>query len=588
MRGYDEKTIDEIKSKNDIVSVISSYVPLEQRGRSFWGRCPFHHEKTPSFCVNAEDKFYYCFGCHKSGDVISFVMEIESLDFGDAVKFLAQKAGIALPERGENDENIRKAKEKKEKLYAVLKDAARFYYDFLRSGNEGADKFLLYLGRRGVNGDTVKKFGIGASPDFSSLPAYLKEKGYTYEEMEESGAVGQKNGRVYDALGGRLIIPVIDRMNRVVAFCGRILEDKGFAKYVNTRETAVFSKGNTLFNINNLKKIKNESGLKNVIMVEGHMDVISLAAAGFPNVVASMGTSLTKDQARLLARYTDTVLISYDGDFAGQKAAVRGLEILKDEGMNVKVVVLPEGMDPDDVIQKRGREAYEKLLAEALPLIDFKLEALRRSYDLADAEGKRKFVSEAVKVVRESPSAAEREDLLKQIRSMTGITYESLKRELESAGKPAPPKAEIRPIEAKEKNLQAERFVLASLLFSKKYAEGFDAETVRFEHPVHAAVASYLAERKKEGKPPRPDELYDVVDKEGEGELSSVLAIELTERRDFDEARYFSDCVKTLERRRLERERDELAALCETETDTERRKELMAKIKERVNALNRL
>ncbi|PWM70353.1 MAG: DNA primase [Bacillota bacterium] len=588
MRGYDEKIIDEIKSKNDLVSVISSYMPLEQRGRSFWGRCPFHHEKTPSFCVNGTDNFYYCFGCHKSGDVISFVMEIEGIDFSDAVKLLAQKAGITLPERGENDENVRRSKEKKEKLYAILKDAAHFYYNYLKSGDEAADKFLLYLGKRGVNGATVKKFGIGASPDFNALPAYLKRKGYAYEDMAEAGVVGEKNGRYYDALGGRLIIPVINQMNQVVAFCGRILEDKGFAKYVNTRETAVFSKGSTLFNINNLKKLKNEVGVKNAIMVEGHMDVVSLVAAGFENAVASMGTSLTKDQARLLKRYTDTVLISYDGDFAGQKAAVRGLEILKDEGLNVKVVTLPDGMDPDDVVQKQGKAAYEALLESAKPLIDFKLDVLKRTYDIGDTEGKRKFVAEAMKVVRESPAAAEREDLLKEIRSMTGITYESLKRDLENAEQPAPVKAEIAPIEAKEKNLQAERYVLASLLFSKKYAENFQLGEVRFTHPVHAEIYDYLAECKKEGKTPKPNVLYDIVEGEDRAELSAVLALELTERRDYDEARYFDDCVKTLKRGNLEREIETLTKLSESETDIERRKELVKRLMESVSALNRL
>ena len=587
MRGYDEKTIDEIKSKNDLVSVISSYMQLEQRGRSYWGRCPFHHEKTPSFCVNGTDNFYYCFGCHKSGDVISFIMEIEGLDFADAVKLLAQKAGIALPERGESDENIRLIKQKKEKLYAILKDSAHFYYHFLKSGDEAADQFLLYLGKRGVNGETVKKFGIGASPDFNSLPAYLMKKGYAYEEMAEAGVVGEKNGRYYDALGGRLIIPVINQMNQVVAFCGRILEDKGFAKYVNTRETAVFSKGNTLFNINNLKKLKNESGLQYAIMVEGHMDVVSLVAAGFGNVVASMGTSLTKDQARLLKRYTDTVLISYDGDFAGQKAALRGLEILKDEGLNVKVVTLPDGMDPDDVIRREGREAYEKLLEEAKPLIDFKLDVLKRTYDVGDTEGKRKFVAEAMKVVRESSAAAEREDLLKEIRSMTGITYESLKRDLENAEQPAPPKA-VEPIEAKEKNLQAERYVLASLLFSKKYAENFDLDEVTFRHPAHREICGYLAECRKEGKTPKPNVLYDIVEEENREELSSVLSLELTERRDYDEAKYFDDCVRTLKANGLDQEIETLKKLCEEEKDIERRKELTVRLMERISARNRL
>lgn len=587
MRGYDVKFLEELKSKNDIVSVVSAYVQLEQRGSNFWGRCPFHHEKTASFCVNGLDNFYYCFGCHKSGDVINFVMETESLDFGDAVKFLAARAGMELPELSENSESIKRAKEKKERLFAILKDTARFYVNNLRS--EKAAPHLAYLAKRGVDNATLLKFGIGASLDFEGLPRYLSSKGYDLAEAFEAGVVGNKNNRYFDALGGRLIIPVINQMNQVIAFCGRILDAKGFGKYVNTKETPVFSKGNTLFNLNNLKKLKNEKGIKNVIIVEGHMDVISLVSAGFENVVASMGTALTKDQARILKRYSDNVLISYDGDFAGQKASIRGLEILKDEGLNVKVVSLPDGMDPDDVVKKAGAEAYAKLLDEAMPLIDFKLQILKKTFDVTKAEGKRRFITEAVKVVKQSPSPAEQEDLLKEIRSITGITLESLKRELESAsdGAPKPPRAETVAVEAKERNLQAERFVLCSVLFNRRYAASFDVSEFSFTG-VRGEIADFIKSQKAEGKDIKPNLLYDLIDDGGKEELSSVLALELTENRNFDEEKYFKDCVLTLKRDRLEREKDALVKLCEAATGIAERRELMIKIQEKDAELNRL
>ena len=585
MRGYDVKFLDELKSKNDIVSVVSLYVQLEQRGSNFWGRCPFHHEKTASFCVNGVDNFYYCFGCHKSGDVISFIMETESLDFGDAVKFLANRAGMELPEMSENSESIKKLKEKKEKLLSILKDTAHFYVNNLK--DDRALPHLEYLVGRGVDGATLRKFGIGVSLDFEGLPKYLQEKGYTMQDCFDAGVVGNKNNRYFDALGGRLIIPVINQMNQVVAFCGRILESKGFAKYVNTKETQVFSKGNTLFNINNLKKVKNEKGLKNVIIVEGHMDVISLVASGFENVVASMGTALTKDQARILKRYSENVLISYDGDFAGQKASIRGLEILKDEGLNVKVVSLPDGMDPDDVVKKLGADAYSKLLDEAMPLIDFKLQILKKTFDVTKAEGKRKYITEAIKVVKQSPSAAEQEDLLKEIRTITGITYESLRRELESVETPKPVKTETVVIEAKEKNVQAERFVLASVLFSRKYAVDTDITAFDFKG-VHAEIADYIKECKEQNKDIKPNLLYDIIDEEGKEELSLVLALELTENRNFDEQKYFKDCVLTLRKSRLEKDVDALTELCDTEKDMAQRKAYTIKLMEKIAELNRL
>ena len=429
MKGFDSRFIDELKSKNDLVSVAEKYMRLEQRGGNFWGCCPFHHEKTPSFTINSMKQFYYCFGCHKSGDVISFIMEMESLDFNDAVKFLAERVHMPLPEIKIDDEKIKEQKRKKERSLALLRDTALFYVNNLRSSD--ADKHYEYMVKRGLDKDGVTKFGVGASLDFNTLPKYLLSKGYTEEEMISSGAVGKsKSGSLYDELGGRLIIPIINQFGQVVAFGGRLLEKADFAKYKNTRETSVFSKSKTLYNLVNVKKLKNEKGLDGIIIVEGYMDTISLVQAGFENVVASMGTSLTKDQARILKRYTEKVYISYDGDFAGQKAAIRGLEILKEEGLEVKVVSLPDGLDPDDVIKKFGASGYKDLLINAMPLIDFKLDIIKKTFDLKSVDGRRKYVTSALKVIKESESPAEQEDLLMTVRKETGYTLEALKREL--------------------------------------------------------------------------------------------------------------------------------------------------------------
>lgn len=574
MSGFDQKFLDELKLKNDIVDVIGRYVRLEQRGSSFWGRCPFHHEKTASFSVNATHQFYYCFGCHKSGDVITFIREIESLDFNDAVKFLAERAHMPLPEINYDDKKVKEQKRQKEVVINILRDTALFYVANLKTPQ--ASKHIEYLKKRKLTTETITKFGIGASLDFQSLPEYLIKKGYSYEDMLSSGVVDVKNGRYFDALGGRLIIPMIDQFNQVIAFVGRLLEKADFAKYKNTRETNVFIKGNTLFNINNLKKLKNEKGLDSIIIVEGHIDVISLVQAGFRNVVASMGTAFTKNQARILKRYAEKIYISYDGDFAGQKASIRGLEILQQEGLDVKVVSMPDGMDPDDVVQKLGAEEYKKLLLNALPLIDFKIDILKKSFDLKTVDGKRKFIANAMRVIKTSTSPAEQEDLLKMVRDLTGTTYESLKRELYSV------QAEVeKPVEklpefsenAGDKTLKAARFLLCSYLFNKPYVEETDIKSIEFILPVHKAIQDYIISCKKEGRRVNFTDLYELYPEE-ETELSQIAGMETDSNKKFDKAMYFNDCLNALFRSIVDDKMARLKLAFKEETDTGKRKEI--------------
>lgn len=580
MKGFDAKFIDELKNKNDIVDVVGRYVPLEQRGGSFWGRCPFHHEKTASFSVNPTGQFYYCFGCHKSGDVISFIMGIESLDFNDAVKFLAERAKMPLPEVEYDDDKIKEQKKKKERVYAILEDTAMFYVKNLRS--DRANKHVEYILNRGISSESLVKFGIGASLNFNDLVDFLKGKGYTYQEMLDSGAVAVKDNKYYDSLGGRLIIPIINQFGQVVAFGGRLLEKADFAKYKNTQETIVFSKSNNLYNLNNLKKLKNQSGLNGVIIVEGYMDTISLVQAGFENVVASMGTALTKDQARILKRYTDKVFISYDGDFAGQKASIRGLEILKEEGLDVKVVSLPNGLDPDDVIKKFGRKGYQELLDDAKPLIDFKLDTLKRTYDVGTVDGKRKFTTNAIKVISESASPAEQEDLLKTVRDITGTTFEALKRELYAQEKTEQVVKRVDVPEfsesAGDKTLLASRFVLSAYLFNKPCARETDINTLEFEHPIHKEIQTYISQKQSQNERAKFNDLYEILADEHHYELSNIAELETDESKKYEPEVYFFDCVRTIRVQVLNKQISVLSKQCDAATDIATRKEILIKI----------
>lgn len=597
MIGFDPRFMQELKQKNDIAEVVSGYVRLERKGNTYWACCPFHHERTPSFAVNQMDQFYHCFGCGVSGDVVKFVQEIESTDFMGAVRILAARAKMTVPESNFDTERAAQLKKKRDTMAAIMLASAKFYLSNLYSGDERANAHLQYIQNRKLSPTTVKKFGLGASLDFYSLADYLRDSGFVKQDLLDSGVLSEaKNGRLVDAQSGRLIFPIINAFDEVVAFGGRLIEKSDFAKYKNTKETLLFNKSKTLYNINLLKKYKRQHPVQNVIIVEGYMDTISLYQAGFENVVASMGTSLTKEQARLVKRYSDNVLISYDGDFAGQKADLRGLEILSDERLQVRVVPMPEGLDPDDVV-KQGAAAYQKCLDAAMPLIDYKIHAIERKYDLSRTEDKRLYVAEALKVVATAESEAVKEELLKKLRDKTGITYHALERDLQN-GKNAPVREERTAAEEQiriaetaagaDKTVKATRFILAAKLFSAPYAKAFDIGGLPFEDETHKTIARYIAEHEKSGEKIRPSELFELLDENSE-EFNAILDLNYEDKLSGEvAARFFSDSVRTLERQAIERE---IAAYNEAyalETDEEKRKEVAKKLTQCVSRRNKL
>lgn len=575
-----------LKEKVNIVDVASGYLSLEKRGGSYWACCPFHHEKTPSFAINEADQYYHCFGCGESGDVIKFVSSMENCDFMDAVKMLADRANLTVPQTGYDSRQTVEFKRKRDAVLSILNDSAHFYLRNLNSGK--ADEHIKYILSRKIPSDLVRRFGLGASLNFNDLPKFLISKGYSRQDMLDSGVINEVDGRLIDAQGGRLIYPIISAMDEVIAFGGRLLVKKDFAKYKNTKETLVFNKSKTLYNINLLKRLKREQNISEVIIVEGYMDTISLYGAGFKNVVASMGTSLTQEQARLIKRYTDNVLISYDGDGAGQKANMRGLEILKAEGLNVKVVPLPEGLDPDDVIKQLGAEGYRKCLSSAMPLIDFKLRGAKAGLDISRAEDKRKFVAEALKIIRTADSTVEQEDLLKALRDETGITYESLKRDLESVPREAvkPPAEQIKRRDLSSVTVKASRYVVAAYLFGAKFCEDTDISEIPFASDVHEIIAKYIRSKKLLEERVRPAELFEFFEENSDEyeELSRILDYSDGDKFRGEVAeKYFFDCIKNLKLARADEEIANLKKLAEQQTDTVKRKTLTEKLQLLIN-----
>lgn len=425
---YSEEIIDEVREKNDIVDVISPYVRLTKRGSNYVGLCPFHNEKTPSFSVNTERQCFHCFGCGVGGNSISFVMKYENLTFTEAVRQLADKVGMNLPEENYNPE-YRKRADLKTRLFDIYKEAAKFYYFQLRS--DYGNFPMEYLKNRGLSDETINAFGLGYSiKSVNALYNYLKSKDYSDELMIKAELVTFKEGRgIFDMFWNRVIFPIMDQNNKVIAFGGRVMGD-GEPKYLNSRETDIFNKRRNLYGLNFAK----HSRQGYMLLCEGYMDVIALHQAGFTNAVASLGTSLTEEQARLISRYVKEVIITYDSDGAGVKAAIRAIPILKTAGIRTKILKLTPFKDPDELIKSAGREEFEKRIQNAENSFDFELYNIEKNYDLSEPEGKTEFLNRAAERLTEFEEELERENYIAAVAAKYFVSKDSLNRLVNKIG----------------------------------------------------------------------------------------------------------------------------------------------------------
>ena len=391
--GNKGNIVDEIKDRCNIVDVVGRVVPLKKTGNNHKGLCPFHNEKTPSFVVSETKQHFTCFGCNATGDVFEFVMKYYNLDFQGALERLAKEYNVEIDRGSEHN------RKEKAKHYEINREAAIFFY---KAFFEKENPALTYMLGRGINYETLKKFGIGyADGEWNSLLSHMEEKGFNKKDLLTLSLVSEKDGRVYDKFRNRVMFPIFNTGGKVIGFGGRILGE-GEPKYLNSSESPVFSKKNNLFGLNTTRQDIGKAG--KAILVEGYMDVISLYQAGVQNVAASLGTALTESQGKLLKRYTNQVILSYDGDAAGKAAALRGMDILYKEGLKVKVLHLEGSKDPDDFIKENGKTAYLKLTEKALGYVDYKLSLLKETHNLSSNEGKIDFIREAVKVLKEVSS----------------------------------------------------------------------------------------------------------------------------------------------------------------------------------------
>ncbi|NLL80031.1 MAG: DNA primase [Clostridiales bacterium] len=419
---YPEELIEEVRMKNDIVDVVSGYVRLQKKGASYFGLCPFHNEKSPSFSVSPGKQMYYCFGCGAGGNVFTFLMNYENYTFGEAVKALAERAGVNLPEM-EYSEETRKKENKRAKLLEVNKEAAKYFYFLLRSGQ--GEIGYRYLSGRQLSEETMKKFGLGYANKYNNdLIQYLKGKGYSEELIRESGLanVDEKHG-MYDKFWNRVMFPIQDINHRVIGFGGRVMGE-GTPKYLNSPETMIFDKSRNLYGLNFARTARKN----NIILCEGYMDVISMHQAGFTQAVASLGTAFTSGQANLLRRYTENVILSYDSDGAGVKAALRAIGILKEAGLTGKVLNLEPYKDPDEFIKNLGAEAFQERLDQAENSFFFELRMLERDFNLKDPEDRTKFHREIAKKLCGFAEDVERENYIAAVAEKYHIGFDNLRK----------------------------------------------------------------------------------------------------------------------------------------------------------------
>ena len=491
MARFSDDWLRELLARNSVVDVIGQYLPLTKKGATYWSKCPWHPDSNPSFSVTPAKEMFYCFSCKRGGSVIQFIMEQEKLSYIEAVEFLAARVGMEIPEP-ENDENYRRVKDRQKHLYAMMREAALYYHNNLKKpeGKVGLD----YLKRRGAESQIVP-FGLGYAVDsFDGVIRHLKSKGYTDKDIVDGGLAKKKEKHIYDTFRGRVMFPIMNVTGDVIGFGGRIM-DKGEPKYLNSQETVIFNKRKNLYALSSVKKQRN---LKSILLVEGYMDVIGLASFGIKSAVASLGTSFTKEQARLLKRYTDKVYLSYDGDTPGINAALKAVDILQAEGLQALVIVLPGGQDPDEFVRAHGAAAFYEQAKKALPATMFKLSRIKAEYDISQPDDAVQYSTKAVELIGKLTNEIEKERYIRLVAQETGFSEAGLFAQLgmESKEMYTVPQNEIKLTQIKQ---DAESEFLSFLLENPDFSVRCDVSEEDFATEIYKNIFLHIKMQIKKG-----------------------------------------------------------------------------------------
>lgn len=557
----DDDVVEKVAAANDIVEIISQFIPLKRAGRNFKACCPFHQEKTPSFMVQPEKQLFHCFGCQAGGDVFSFLMRYENLSFPEALKVLADRAHITLPERRFSKEDT----SQKEKFYEIYQHATVFYQKLLRS-DSGRDA-RAYLAKRGILQPILEEFKIGWAPnEWRTLYDYLIQKGYSEALLKQSSLVQQSpKGNYYDTFRGRILFPIMNLQNKVIAFGGRLIADAEGPKYLNSPENPIFSKRRELFGLNLAKKFIDRDW-PNLILVEGYMDFLALYQQGFKNTVATLGTALGEDHVRLMKRFVEEVIVVYDGDKAGEAAALRGLEILIEGGMQVKLVSLPKGFDPDDFVRKHGNEAFRKILKEANDFFDYKLQALLRRYPRSDALGLAKISREMLETFQKIKNPVILAEHLKRLSRELHVDEHSLRSEFANISKRAGVSQEKKVFQSSKESSsghvpQEEIMLIALMIENENFAEKAESDlnpailSAKESQAIFKHLVAASGENKKRTVALFLNKIADARYRE-----QVVAAIAILEENE-EKGKAFSDCLKKIKKNQQTNRCEELRKL---------------------------
>ncbi|MBQ3047555.1 MAG: DNA primase [Clostridia bacterium] len=586
-KGYPSTFIDEVKLKSDIVSTIAKHLTLQKKGKTYWACCPFHYEKTPSFAVNEAEQFYHCYGCGESGDVIKFIQKYENLSFVEAVKFLATQNGIKIPEVEPSSKDLQLMRQK-EKVYKALNLAKDFYISQLQLPTSQVAK--IYLNSRSLDENIIKTFNIGYSPNWNDLISYLQKNGVTLETMKLAGLVEtSEKGNTYDVFGTRLMFPILNVYGDCIGFTARTLEqDSKFAKYKNSSQTLVFDKSRTIYNIHAIKNLKKEQKIDYIIICEGTIDVIAMHKAGFKNTVACMGTAITNYHAHDLKRYTDKIILCLDGDGAGQNATYKAIDVLTEYGLEVKVAVLKDNLDPDEFLKKYGVDKLKECLENAVDAYEYKIKSLSNKYNLQDSYQKNKFINESLQIITSMETSAQKEIYLKVLSKLVNISTDVLRRDLGSKNLNYVSTSNMQPsaysneepvaVFRQDGLTRAVKFVLASIVHKKDYALGAINQNLTFKNANYQNLYNFVKDCHQDQKTYTISTLFDYFEVDENDDIKQIINFDFTLFSQEELKAYFDECLNKMILIDLKLEQENLTKLFKTETDLNKRREIAMKL----------
>ena len=576
--------LEELRSKNDIIDVASKYMTLNRRGANFWACCPFHNEKTPSFSIKQDGQFFKCFGCGESGNVITLVMKMENVDFMTAVEILCKNCGMSMPTMADNDEVQRKKKER-DKIYQILKATTEFYHNNLKNNPNSLQ--AEYLKKRGISEEMIEKFQIGASLNYDDSIKHLSSLGYKHDDMILAGVAGRNdNGQTYDFYGTRLLFPIFNGFGDVVAYSGRAVDENSLrAKYKNTPQTLVFNKSEILFAYNFVRDLKKQHMLDTIIIVEGHIDVITCHQIGITNTIGCMGTALTTLHAKKIKQLVDNVILCLDGDSAGSMATYKAIDTLKEVGLNIKVVRLNKAKDPDEYIKKFGKDEFLNEMYNGMDCVDFILKDSARKYNLNSNLDRTKYIQEALNYISKFSTPAEQEIYLGEVQRIVKVPIDALRKSLN--------KSQEKEIEIKEPEIAVEDiknnaikeskiFILASLLY-KKLQNVEDVSTLFLTQDELKDLYEFLKNKIEDNKDYNVSTLFDSFEIKANSLIDKVINYNFPENYEG----YLSDTIQRVKKHELEKEKEHLKQLMSGAQTIDEQFEYLRKIQELEKLINK-